>query len=144
MLDAKREDASRGGGFPEHIAPAPLGARLFIDAMAGDRIGCFKSSGSGMGVKALSVFRTEYQPTQTGAARVQNTVNDIRRHAFALWGEQFDVGVIQFEQCIGGPVIGVSATPTRGAAQECTVFSACLSEVSDCDDDVVNGSRHIG
>ena len=95
-----------------------------------------------MGDKVVGTFRAKHQPTQTGAARAQDAVNDICRHAFTLWGEQFNEGVIQFEQRVAGTVVGVRAVPAGRAAQEGTVLSARPSEVSDCDDDVVDGSLH--
>ena len=95
-------------------------------------------------MKRLGIFSTKHQSAQTGAALTQDAVDDIGCHAVSVGGQQFNISIVEFEKRIGRAVIRVAAAPTRRAAQECTVFSACLSEVRDCDDDVVNGCRHTG
>ena len=97
-----------------------------------------------MGDEGLGIFSTKHQSGQTGAALTQNTVDDIGCHAVSVGGQQFNIGIVELEKRIGRAVIGVCAAPTGFAAQERTVLSACLSEVRDCDDDVVNGCCHTG
>jgi hypothetical protein len=97
MLNTKRKDASGSRGVPENVVPAALCARLFVYAMARQGIRGLQPLCSGLCDEVIGVLSAKNQTPKAISLLLQDAIDDIRGHAFALGREQFDIHVVEFE-----------------------------------------------
>ena len=85
-----------------------------------------------------AVIHAKYQSGQGVGSRRPDGLPQVRTEAPALCGEQFDVGVCQLEQGIGGTIGGVLAPPAGLTPEQRRILCRCLFKVLNPDDDVIN------